>query len=247
MNARDIMTKDVVSVSPDTSVTEMIRLMLEKRISGLPVLDRAGRLVGIVTEGDCLRRAETGTERKRPRWLEFLTGTGKLAQEYVHSHGRKVSEVMTDDPISIGEETSLGAIVHLMEVRRIKRVPVVRNGKVVGIVSRANLLQALASVTHASEPTQQDDRTIREQVFAAFDKLPWAARDFVNVIVKDGIVDLWGTYLARGQDEAMIVAAENVPGVKAVRSHLSWIEPMSGLVISSPDEEKNRNPASAAS
>jgi CBS domain-containing protein len=245
MNARDVMTKDVVSVSPDTSVAEMVRLMLEKHISGLPVLDRNGNLVGIVTEGDCLRRAETGTERKRPRWLELLTGTGKLAQEYVHSHGRKVSEVMTDDPISIGEETSLGEIVHLMEVRRIKRVPVVRNGKVVGIVSRANLLQALASVAHESEPTQPDDRVIREQVFAAFDKLPWAARDFVNVIVKDGIVDLWGTYLARGQDEAMIVAAENVPGVKAVRSHLSWIEPMSGLVISSSDEETNQAPAAS--
>jgi CBS domain-containing protein len=245
MNARDIMTKDVVSVSPDTSVAEMVRLMLEKRISGLPVLDRNGNLVGIVTEGDCLRRAETGTERKRPRWLEFLTGTGKLAQEYVHSHGRKVSEVMTDDPISIGEETSLGEIVHLMEVRRIKRVPVVRNSKVVGIVSRANLLQALASVAHEGEPAQPDDRAIRAQVFAAFEKLPWAARDFVNAIVKDGVVDLWGTYLARGQDEAMIVAAENVPGVKAVRSHLSWIEPMSGLVISSSDEEKNQAPAAS--
>ena len=247
MNARDVMTRDVVSVSPDTSIAEMARLMLEKRISGLPVLDRDGKLVGIVTEGDCLRRTETGTQRKRARWLEFLTGSEKLAEEYIHSHGRKVSEVMTDNPVSVAEETPLDEIVHLMETRHFKRVPVVRDGEVVGIVSRANLLHALASLAHESEPAQQDDRAIRDQVLVAFEKLPWAARDLANVVVKDGIVDLWGCYLAGHQDEAMIVAAENVSGVKAVRSHLSWVDPTSGLVVYNPDEEKVRNAAAAAS
>jgi CBS domain-containing protein len=241
MNACDVMTKDVVSVSPDTPVAEMARLMLEKRISGLPVLDRNGNLVGIVTEGDCLRRTETGTERKRPKWLEFLTGSGKLAEEYIHSHGRKVSEVMTHNPVSVDEETSLTEIVHLMETRRIKRVPVVRNGKVVGIVSRANLLHALVSVAHENEPALQDDRAIRERVFAAIAKLRWLPRDLVNVVVKDGVVDLWGTYMVGHQDEAIIVAAENVPGVKAVRGHLCWIDPMSGIVIHNPDEVKDRD------
>jgi len=249
MNARDVMTRDVVSVSPDTSIAEMARLMLEKRISGLPVLDRNGALVGIVTEGDCLRRAETGTQRRRPKWLEFLTGTGKLAQEYVSAHARKVSEVMTANPVTVGEETPLDEVVHLMETRRIKRVPVVRDGKVVGIVSRANLLHALASLTEEKQPVQQDDRTIREQVLAAFAKLPWAAKDFINVVVKDGAVHLWGSYMARGQDQAMIVAAENVPGVKSVRNHLCWIEPMSGMVIYNPDEDEtaSRSAAAAAS
>jgi CBS domain-containing protein len=245
MNACDIMTKEVVSVSPDTSVADLARLMVEKRISGVPVLDRYDNLVGIVTEGDCLRRAEIGTERRRPRWLEFLTGSGKLAEEYIHSHGRKVSEVMTYNPVSVDEETPLPEIVHLMETRHIKRVPVVRNGNVVGIVSRANLLHALASAADKSEPASLDDREIREKVCAAIAKLQWLAKESVNVVVKDGSVDLWGTYMTGRQDEAIIVAVENVPGVKAVRSHLCWIDPMSGLVIFNPDEERWRLPGTS--
>jgi signal-transduction protein with cAMP-binding, CBS, and nucleotidyltransferase domain len=171
--------------------------------------------------------------------LEFLTGSRKLAEEYIYSHGRKVSEVMTDNPISVDKESPLSEIVHLMKTRRIKRVPIVRNGKIVGIVSRANLLPALVSVARENEPALQDDRAIREKVLAEFAKLPWAAKNFVNVVVKDGVVDLWGTYMVGHEDEAIVVAAENVPGVKVVRSHLCWIEPMSGIVIDNPDEERD--------
>lgn len=240
MNARDVMTKDVVSVHPNTSIADAVRLMLEKRISGLPVLDSGGRLIGIITEGDFLRRAETNTERKRPRWLQLLVGAEKLAEEFIHAHGRKVSEVMTQSPVSVAEETPLDEIVHLMETRRIKRVPVVRNGKIVGIVSRANLLQGFASLTADSKTAQQDDRAIREQVIVALERLPWAANAFAKVLVKDGLVHLWGSYMAARQDEAMVVAAENVPGVRAVRSHLCWVDPVSGLTVYNPDEEKER-------
>ncbi|HXW29615.1 MAG TPA: CBS domain-containing protein, partial [Xanthobacteraceae bacterium] len=134
MNAGDIMTPRVVSVRPDASILEAMQLMLANRISGLPVIAGNGKLVGIVTEGDFLRRAETGTQRVRRRWLEFFTGPGKLAEEYVHTHGRKVFDVMTPDPVTITDDTPLDVVVGLLEARRIKRLPVVRSGVVVGIV-----------------------------------------------------------------------------------------------------------------
>ena len=146
MKAREIMSLEVVSVSPDASILEAVRLMLQNRISGLPVVDRQGTLVGVVTEGDFLRRAETGTQRKRARWIEFFMGQGQSADEYVRTHGRKVADVMTPTPITITEDTRLDDIVNLMEQRAVKRLPVARQGRVVGIVSRANLLHALASV-----------------------------------------------------------------------------------------------------
>src|SRR5215475_1877029 len=146
MKAADFMSARVISVTPDASILECVRLMLQHRISGLPVIDAAGSLVGVVTEGDFLRRVEAGTERKRPRWLEFFAGPSRLADEYVQSHGRKVSDVMTPEPITVHEDTPVEEVVRLMESRRIKRLPVMRQDKVVGIVSRANLLHALATV-----------------------------------------------------------------------------------------------------
>ena len=140
--------------------------MLQEQISGLPVLDTAGRLVGVVTEGDFLRRTETATERKRPRWLEFLVGPGPLADEYVHTHGRKVSEIMSADPVTVEENTPLEEVVALMEKKRVKRIPVVRGDKVVGIVSRANLLHALARLAAEAAPTKATDTAIREQLQA---------------------------------------------------------------------------------
>src|SRR3984893_12574209 len=128
MNASDVMTRNILSVRHDTSVAEGIRLMLDNRISGLPVIDEAGRLVGILTEGDLLRRGETGTERHRPRWLEILMGPGRLAGEYVRTHGRKVEEIMTRDLVTVTPETALEEVVGLMERRRIKRAPVLDGG-----------------------------------------------------------------------------------------------------------------------
>jgi len=162
MKARDVMTRNVITIAPDASVLEALRLMLQYKISGLPVVDGSGSVLGIVTEGDFLRRAETGTERKRPRWLEFLVGSGLLARDYVRSHARRVHEVMTHDVETVTEEAQLGDIVTLMEKYRIKRVPVVRDGRVVGIVSRANLLRALAGVAAEIPPSPQSDEAIRE-------------------------------------------------------------------------------------
>jgi CBS domain-containing protein len=234
MKVAEIMTSNVLTIRPDASIAEMAKLMLDNRISGLPVVDDRGNLVGIVTEGDCLRRTETGTERKRPRWLEFLTGSRRLADEYIQTRSRKVADVMTQTPITVVEDTALEKAVHLMESRRIKRLPVMRNGKVVGIVSRANLLQALASVVGNIPSAGPNDAAIHDQIMTELGNQPWAPQ--FNVTVRDGIVDLWGIVLAPRQREAAIVAVENVSGVKAVRSHFAWVDPHSGMIIQYPEE-----------
>jgi CBS domain-containing protein len=237
VKAKDIMTSPVVSVEPDASVLQAVRIMLQRRVSGLPVVDREGGLVGIVTEGDFLRRAETGTQRRRARWLEFLLGPGRLADEYTRSHGRKVSEMMTRDPERVAEEAPLADIVRLMEKRRIKRLPVVRGRHVVGIVSRANLLHALATVARDAKPAEQGDDAIRALLLAELGRQPWAPLALVNPIVRDGVVELWGTITDERERAALVVAAENVPGVKAVRDHLAWVDATSGMVVYQTAEE----------
>jgi CBS domain-containing protein len=231
MNAGDIMTPKVVSVGPDASILEAMQLMLANRVSGLPVIAEGDKLVGIVTEGDFLRRAETGTQRARHRWLEFFMGPGKLADEYVQTHGRKVFQVMTPDPVTITEDTPLDVVVSLLEERRIKRLPVVRSGVVVGIVSRANLLHALASLARAQPTQARTDAAIREQIYAELNRQRWIPRDLINIVVREGEVELWGTILDQRARQALRVAAENVPGVKHVSDHLVWVEPMSGMTF----------------
>ncbi len=236
MKAVDFMTRNVVSVDADASIAKAIRLMLQNRISGLPVVDSTGGLVGIVTEGDFLRRTETGTEVHRPHWLEFLLGPGRRADDYVRTHARKVREVMTRDVASVTQDTPVDEIVRLMEHRRIKRVPVVQDGKVVGIVSRANLLLVLAGLIVNVPPVTIDDTQLRERVLAEFKQQNWAPRSGIDVMVRDGVVDLWGAILDERERWALRVAAENVPGVKSVRDHLCWVEPMSGWIVEAPDD-----------
>jgi CBS-domain-containing membrane protein len=234
MQAKDVMTRDVVSIGPDATVLQAARLMLQHRISGLPVIDNAGALVGVLSEGDFLRRQETKTERRRSRWLEFLMGPGKIAAEYTHTHGSKVSEVMTDTVQTVAEDTALEDIVELMERHRIKRLPVVRGRKVVGIVTRSNLMHAMVSLARAVPAPAQDDAAIRDSLLAVIEKEKWAPAAMVNVIVHDGVVELWGAVLDDRQRAALKVAAENTAGVKAVKDHLVWVEPTSGMVIEPP-------------
>jgi len=235
MKAKDVMTHDVISVTPETTVLQAARLMLQHRISGLPVVDASGNLVGILSEGDFLRRKETGTERRRSRLLEFIIGPGKIASEYVHSHGRKVSEVMTRDVRTVEVEADLGQVVEAMERHRIKRMPVMREGKMVGIITRSDLLHAMVRVARKDKLRAQADDAIREQLLAKLEKSGWAPTALTDVSVRHGIVELWGTIFDERQRAALIVAAENIPGVKAVKDHLAWVEPISGLTLG-PDE-----------
>jgi CBS domain-containing protein len=229
MKARDVMTIGVVTVANDASINEAIRLMLQRKISGLPVVDSSGALVGMVTEGDFLRRSELGTGRA-PRWIELLFGTGKLAKDYVHMAGRKVHDVMTQEVYAVEEETSLGDVVATMERHKIKRVPVLRGSKLVGIVTRANLLHALAAQQHMATEVSSDI-TIRTKLMVELEKQPWAPLASVDITVRNGVVTLSGAILDDRQRQALRVAAENIPGVRKVVDGLVWIEPMSGMVI----------------
>jgi CBS domain-containing protein len=189
-----------------------------------------------VTEGDFLRRSELGTQRQRPRWLEFLVGPGRLANEYVHACGRKVDEIMTPEPYIVSVDTPVDEIVRMMEKHRIKRLPVVQDSKPVGMVSRANLLTALASAPQeATTAPAIDDAAIREKILAECAKQPWATE--ISVIVKNGIVDLKGVMTDERERQAFIVAAENVSGVKAVHDHLVWVDAMSGMAFLSQEDE----------
>jgi len=243
MQVRDVMTRGVISVKADESILKAARLMLQSRISGLPVVDAKDKLVGVVTEGDFLRRGEIGTTRRRPKWLEFLVGPGRLASEYVHQSGRKVSEVMTPDPVTVGEDDSLETVVRLMERRRVKRLPVMRDGRMVGIISRANLMHALASLAHEMPAVAVDDAAIRDRILAALAEHHWAFG--VNVVVKDGVAEIWGTIMDEREREGCIVAVENIPGVKQVHDHLVWVEPMSGMAFASSEDDATERAAAS--
>jgi CBS domain-containing protein len=236
VKAADVMSLGVVTIPPEAAITEAASLMLQHGVSGLPVVNSAGQLVGIITEGDFLRRTETGTERRRSRWLEFLVGPGRLANEYVHTHGRKVEEIMTSNVATVSEAMPLQDIVTLMERRRIKRVPVTRGDKIVGIISRANLVQALARLAEEALPSRPSDEAARMHILTELLKQSWAPRTTLNVIVRDGIAELWGVILDEREREAMRVVAENAPGIKALRDHLVCVEPMSGMAIESPED-----------
>ncbi len=235
MKAEDVMTREVISIDPDSTVLQAARLMLQHHISGLPVIDKEGNLVGVLSEGDFLRRRETKTEKRRSRWLEFLMGPGRIAAEYSHSHGSKVSEVMTKEVQTVDEATALEDIVDLMERHRIKRVPVLCGGQVVGIITRSNLMHAMVSLARVAQPAATGDAAIRDQLLAEMQKEKWAPAASANVVVHDGVVELWGVIIDERQREALKVAAENIPGVKAVKDHLVWIEPTSGLTIEPAD------------
>jgi CBS domain-containing protein len=228
------MTPEVISISPDASIMEAVRLMLQHRISGLPVIDATGKLQGIVTEGDFLRRVETGTERKRSRFVEFLLGPGRLAEEYSQASGRRVSEVMTPDVHTVAEDAPLEQIVHLMERHRVKRIPVVRDAKMVGIVTRKNLMRALASFALSAQPVAAGDADIRARLLAELKKHTWAPIGLIDVAVKDGVVKLQGALTDERQRQAIRIAAENIPGVKKVEDHLIWIEPNTGVIVEAP-------------
>jgi len=233
MNVADVMTHSVISVTPETTIADAAGLMLEHRISGLPVVDKGGAVVGVVTEGDLLHRTETGTERRHSRWLEFLISPGRLAEDYSRANARNVGEVMSAEVVAVTPGDSLAEVVRLMERHHIKRLPVIEGGRLLGIVSRANLVRAL--VQNLAEPpvgkAAGSDAEIRERIMAEIAKQPWGPRASIEVRVEAGTVELYGSITDERERTALQVLAENAPGVKAVRDHIVWVEPMSGMVI----------------
>ncbi|WP_065756116.1 CBS domain-containing protein [Bradyrhizobium paxllaeri] len=233
MRAHQIMTRSVVTIAPDATIIEAANTMLRHHVSGLPVVDAAGALVGIVSQGDFIRRSEIGTQRKRGRWLKVLLGDS--AVDYVQEHGRRVSDVMTSDPVTVTQDATLEEVVNAMEANSVKRLPVMDGDRLVGILSRTNLMQAVASLAHEIPDPTADDDHIRSRVFAAIDKNDWSPFG-LNVIVRDGIVHLSGVITDERSRQAAIVAAQNIPGVNKVHDHLCWVDTMSGMILKSPED-----------
>lgn len=218
MRAQDVMTTHVITVTPETTVLDAAKLFVEHRISGAPVVAADGSVVGVLSEGDLLRRVEIGTDgARRTSWLDFFTDSSAVA--YVKSHAQRVADVMTPDVITVDVDTPLSEIAALLESRGIKRVPVLENNRLAGIVSRSNLLQALASSAAVDAlGVSSTDRDIRERLMKELEGRPWAFAGR-NVVVSEGVVHLWGVFRSMEAVQAVRVAAERIPGVKGVQDH----------------------------
>ena len=232
MQAKDIMTIRVVTVGPDATVREIAAELLDKRISAVPVVDDKGAVLGIVSEGDLLRRQEIGTDvRHRSWWLSLFEDAAEMAAEYAKTHGVKARDVMTKDVVTVSDTASLGEVAEILMTRHIKRVPVMRDGKLAGIVSRANLLQALAAQPDKGlQPVSASDEEIRAKVVAALEAEPWGNTWNTNVLVAKGVVEFWGTVDSDAEREASRIVAENIAGVVEVKDRRgAQRSPASGL------------------
>ena len=225
MKAADLMTREIVTVRPETPLADAIRLMLEHRVSGLPVVDGDGQLVGLLTEGDLLHRAETGTDAVRLGWLKALLARGRMAEQYVHTHGRRVRDAMARDVLTVGEASPLDGIIRIMESRHVRRVPVVEGGRLVGIVSRSDLVRALGALLERPAGPDNDDGAIRDCILAEMARHPSAPGQNVSVAVRGGAVEFTGMIFDERMRGALRVIAEAVPGVKAVRDELDLVVP----------------------
>jgi len=237
MRVRDVMTYGAIGMPETATIAEAAETLLTKRISAVLVFDARNALVGVLSEGDLMRRSELGSDRKRPRWLEALLSGGRLAESYALSHGRKIGEIMTRRLVTVSEDAELSIAVDLMLRYGVKRLPVLRGEQVIGIISRADLLKALVA-SLPREDGSHPDAEIRAAIEAELLKLGWAPRASVRVDARDGVVTYTGAITDERLREGLKVIAENTPGVIEVHDETSWIEPNSGLYLPSDGEEK---------
>ncbi len=219
MQARDVMHSPVITLKPTGSVKEAARLFLKHRISAAPVINDQGKLVGIVSEGDLIHRSEIGTEQRRSWWLILIAEDEDLVRDYIKTHSKRVADVMTRNVVTAAPDTPLNEIAIMLEKNAIKRVPIVRDGQLVGIVSRANLVQAVAT-SGSKLDIPLSDATIREKLLADLNRQCWANTGLLNVTVNDGVVDVWGITNSETERKAIRVAAEAAPGVRAVNDRM---------------------------
>lgn len=221
MRAQDVMTPNVVTVAPDTTISQLARLLLERNISAAPVVNEQGRLVGIVSEGDLLGRGEIAGRVRPSWWLQLFRTETEQAREYAKAHAKRVEDVMTRNVVTVSEDAGIADIADLLEKNRIKRVPVLREGRIVGIVSRADLVRVLAAKgSAATAAPAATDVELRQRVLEALQNEPWGAATTLNVIVDNGIVKVWGFVDSPELSRALSSVIENVPGVQQVDLHL---------------------------
>lgn len=224
MRAMDVMTTEVVTAAPDTPVTAIAELLLDHGISAVPVVDAARRVVGLVSEGDLMRRVDGDGTEAGAWWLRLFSSPGGEARDYVKAHGRHARDVMTTDVVTVTGDALIGEVARLLEGRRIKRVPVVRDGELIGIVSRANLIHGLAAaVDESAAPPSTDSRDLRERAMRAIAEVPGVNPAMINVIVRDDAVEIWGVIDALEQEQAVRVAVENLEGAERIETHLGRV------------------------
>ncbi len=237
MTVAELMTRQVVAIDPETSLVQAIRLMTQHRISGLPVVGPGERVVGILTEGDFLRRVEVGTAEDSGTWLRRLFMPGRAAEDYVLRHGRKVSDVMTTAVVTVTDDTPLPDAVALMQRHNVKRLPVLRNGRLCGVISRADIVRKVGEVL-AGAAVSADDGAIQTAIVDAMNREAWARNTMVTIAVKDGVVQIDGCLFDPNERNALGVLAETVAGVKKVENRVVCIEPYMGTVIYDPNADK---------
>jgi len=230
MQVGDIMTVGAATRTPDTTIAEAAQLMLEHHISGMPVVDAEGKRIGMVTERDLLRRSEIGTEQEHRHWMELVISAGTLADEYVRAHARKVADVMSREVVTVAPDADLAEVVRLMEEHGYRRLPVVRDGKVTGIVSRANFLRALVRRADPAPAITVDDLGIRNHIVDEIHRHGWVPSASIDVTVRAGVVELKGAVIDSRIKDALRVAAENTPGVKSVEDHVELVPQMPGWI-----------------
>ncbi len=236
MRVKDVMTPGVIGLGEKATLWEALEALTNHKVSALVVLDEVGAPVGVLSEGDLIRRAELGTAKKRPLLLEFLLGGGRAAEDYRLSHGRLVGEVMTRGAVAIGEDAPLSTAVDEMLAHKVKRLVVVRDGRAVGVLSRSDLLKALMATLPRREGPRSD-ADIAAAIAAEIDREAWTPRDSIRVTVADGVATLQGAIPDDRLRGALKVLVENTPGVEAVRDRLAWVEPNSGYLVPGPDDE----------
>ncbi|MFB2862291.1 CBS domain-containing protein [Aeromonas sp. MdU4] len=241
MIAANVMTTSPVTVNENTPVFEVVDLILNLKISGLPVLDSDGTMVGIVTEGDLLRRRELGTEIKRPYWKELLFSPGRLARDYVQSHASYAGEIMTANPLTVSPEAPLDEVISLMENHNIKRLPVVKADQLVGIVTRVDILKALHTIwvrdrdNESADKKKIDDESIKNEIIERVQSQPWAPKSNIRITVNNGVVDIDGVIWDENIRAALITLIEEVTGNGDIHDHLVFIEPITGFCIAKQD------------
>jgi CBS domain-containing protein len=221
MQARDVMTKDIVTVGPETTVGDIAALLVTHRIGAVPVISGDRRLLGIVSQTDLVHRSETGTEKRRKWWLEAFADPEVKARQYVKSHGHKAEDVMTRHVVSVSESASLAEVADVLDTHRIRQVPVVSDGRLAGMISRADLVRVLAEVSITGATARPDNGALQKAIWDQIKSQPWLKAAYVNLAVKDGAVEIWGAVDSDEQRRALKVLVEGVPGVARVDSKVT--------------------------
>jgi CBS-domain-containing membrane protein len=229
MQAQEVMTREVIAVGPDTTVGEIAAILVRHRIGAVPVLSDDRQLIGIVSQTDLAHRSETGTEKRRKWWLEVFADPDVKAREYVRSHGLTAQDVMTRFVISVPQNASLAEVADVLDTHRIRQVPVLASGKVVGMISRADLVRKLAEARFTAAAARPDNGALQKAIWDRIKAQPWLKSAFINLDVKDGVVHLWGAVDSDEQRRALRVLVEGVSGERKVKDHVSLLPKAVGI------------------